>query len=185
MADCRLRTEGGDQRPLVALQIAQSLDDVETAGRRDGRADGVALPEAKLQLQPAAGREARGRLCDEGADLVQAVVAAAVERGIRLVIADVGAEFPTWRLAGTDGELSEADAEQLAACHLGLPAIADATIIPVERSGYTLVPLDMHYVKGRIKLEVGLAKGKKQHDKRESERERDWQRQRQRLSRTP
>jgi SsrA-binding protein len=59
----------------------------------------------------------------------------------------------------------------------------DRLIGAVERAGYTLVPLDMHYVKGRIKLEVGLAKGKKQHDKRESERERDWQRQRQRLLR--
>jgi SsrA-binding protein len=59
----------------------------------------------------------------------------------------------------------------------------DRLIGAVERSGYTLVPLDMHYVRGRIKLEIGLAKGKKQHDKRESERERDWQRQRQRLLR--
>ncbi len=59
----------------------------------------------------------------------------------------------------------------------------DRLIGAVERSGYTLVPLDMHYVGGRIKLEIGLAKGKKQHDKRESERERDWQRQRQRLLR--
>lgn len=53
----------------------------------------------------------------------------------------------------------------------------------VERSGYTLVPLDLHYAKGRIKLEVGLAKGKKQHDKREAEKARDWQRERQRLLR--
>ena len=59
----------------------------------------------------------------------------------------------------------------------------DRLIGAVERSGYTLVPLDMHYSKGRIKLEIGLAKGKKQHDKRESEKERDWQRQRQRLLR--
>jgi SsrA-binding protein len=44
----------------------------------------------------------------------------------------------------------------------------------VERAGYTLVPLDMHFVKGRIKLEIGLAKGKRQHDKRESEKEREW-----------
>jgi SsrA-binding protein len=49
----------------------------------------------------------------------------------------------------------------------------------VERAGYTLVPLNLHYAKGRIKCEVGLAKGKKQHDKRETERERDWQRQQQ------
>ena len=60
----------------------------------------------------------------------------------------------------------------------------DRLIGAVERSGYTLIPLDMHYKKGRIKLEIGLAKGKKQHDKRESEKERDWQRQRQRLLRT-
>lgn len=53
----------------------------------------------------------------------------------------------------------------------------------VERAGYTLVPLDMHYTKGRIKVEIGLAKGKKQHDKRESEKEREWQREKQRLLR--
>lgn len=51
----------------------------------------------------------------------------------------------------------------------------------VERAGYTLVPLDMHYVKGRVKLEIGLAKGKKQHDKRTAEKEREWQREKQRL----
>jgi SsrA-binding protein len=53
----------------------------------------------------------------------------------------------------------------------------------VERSGYTLVPLDMHFVRGRIKLEIGLAKGKKQHDKREAEKEKDWQREKHRLLR--
>ncbi len=53
----------------------------------------------------------------------------------------------------------------------------------VERAGFTLVPLDMHYTRGRIKLEIGLAKGKKQHDKRESEKEREWQREKQRLMR--
>ncbi len=46
----------------------------------------------------------------------------------------------------------------------------------VERAGYTLVPLDMHFSKGRIKLQIGLAKGKKQHDKREAEKEKDWKR---------
>ena len=51
----------------------------------------------------------------------------------------------------------------------------------VERAGYTLVPLDMHYLRGRIKLEIGLAKGKKLHDKRQAEKERDWQREKQRL----
>ena len=53
----------------------------------------------------------------------------------------------------------------------------------VERAGYTLVPLDMHYLKGRIKLEIGLAKGKKQHDKREDEKKKDWDREKQRLMR--
>ena len=46
----------------------------------------------------------------------------------------------------------------------------------VERAGYTLVPLDLHFKGGRIKVQIGLAKGKKQHDKRESEKERDWER---------
>jgi SsrA-binding protein len=53
----------------------------------------------------------------------------------------------------------------------------------VERAGYTLVPLNLHYTKGRIKLDIGLAKGKKQHDKREAEKDRDWQREKQRLMR--
>ena len=53
----------------------------------------------------------------------------------------------------------------------------------VERSGYTLVPVNLHFAKGRIKAEIGLAKGKKQHDKREAEKERDWQREKQRLLR--
>lgn len=46
----------------------------------------------------------------------------------------------------------------------------------VERAGYTLVPLDMHYTRGRIKLQIGLAKGKKQYDKRDAEKEKDWKR---------
>jgi len=54
----------------------------------------------------------------------------------------------------------------------------------VERAGYTLVPLDMHYTRGRVKLEVGLAKGKKQHDKREAEKDKDWKREQQRLMRS-
>ena len=53
----------------------------------------------------------------------------------------------------------------------------------VEQKGYTLVPLNLHYTKGRVKLEIGLAKGKKQHDKRETEKERDWQREQQQLLR--
>ncbi|MDR2626187.1 MAG: SsrA-binding protein SmpB [Zoogloeaceae bacterium] len=53
----------------------------------------------------------------------------------------------------------------------------------VERAGYTLVPLDLHYTHGRIKAEIGLAKGKKQYDKREDEKEKDWTREKQRLLR--
>ncbi len=53
----------------------------------------------------------------------------------------------------------------------------------VERAGFTLVPLNMHYKQGRIKLEIGLAKGKKQHDKREDEKKKDWEREKQRLMR--
>jgi len=53
----------------------------------------------------------------------------------------------------------------------------------VERAGYTLIPLNLHFSKGRIKLEIGLAKGKKQYDKRDAEKKRDWQREQQRLLR--
>jgi SsrA-binding protein len=51
----------------------------------------------------------------------------------------------------------------------------------VERSGYTLVPIDLHFSKGRIKLEIGLAKGKRQFEKRDATREKDWKREQQRL----
>ena len=54
----------------------------------------------------------------------------------------------------------------------------------VERAGYTLVPLNLHFVRGKIKLEIGLAKGKKQHDKRATEKDREWQREQQRVLRT-
>jgi SsrA-binding protein len=53
----------------------------------------------------------------------------------------------------------------------------------VERKGYTIVPLDLHWKGGRAKLEMGLAKGKKQHDKRATEKDRDWQRDKARLLR--
>ena len=53
----------------------------------------------------------------------------------------------------------------------------------VEQRGYTLVPLDLHYSKGRVKLQIGLAKGKKQYDKRDAEKDRDWQREQQRIMR--
>jgi SsrA-binding protein len=50
----------------------------------------------------------------------------------------------------------------------------------VERAGFALVPIDLHFTRGRIKLEIGLAKGKKQHDKRDDQLEKDSKREAQR-----
>jgi SsrA-binding protein len=57
----------------------------------------------------------------------------------------------------------------------------DRLVGAVERKGVALVPLDLHWHRGRAKLTVGMARGKKQHDKRASARERDWQRQKARI----
>ena len=57
----------------------------------------------------------------------------------------------------------------------------DRLVGAVERKGYALVPLDLHWHKGRAKLAIGLAKGKKQHDKRAADKDRDWQRQKARI----
>ena len=54
----------------------------------------------------------------------------------------------------------------------------------VERSGFTLVPLDMHFKGSYIKCEIGLAKGKKQYDKRATEKEKDWNREKNRIMRS-
>ncbi|MEJ2552553.1 MAG: SsrA-binding protein SmpB [Gammaproteobacteria bacterium] len=51
----------------------------------------------------------------------------------------------------------------------------------VERKGYTLVPLKLYWKRGRAKIEIGLAKGKKTHDKRAAEKDRDWKREKERL----
>jgi SsrA-binding protein len=59
----------------------------------------------------------------------------------------------------------------------------DKLVGAVEREGYTLVPLELFWKAGRAKLRIGLAKGKKQHDKRSSEKDRDWERDRARLMR--
>ena len=59
----------------------------------------------------------------------------------------------------------------------------DKLIGKVERDGYALVPLDLHYAKGRIKASIGLARGKKQYDKRETEKKRDWDREKAQLMR--
>ena len=57
----------------------------------------------------------------------------------------------------------------------------DHLVGAVERRGYTLVPLELYWKDGRAKLSLGLAKGKKQHDKRATEKDRDWQRNRNRI----
>ena len=57
----------------------------------------------------------------------------------------------------------------------------DKLIGAVDRKGYTLVPLSLYWSKGRAKLSVGLAKGKKEHDKRADSKERDWNREKQRI----
>ena len=59
----------------------------------------------------------------------------------------------------------------------------DHLIGAVERRGFTLVPLELYWVHGRAKLQLGLAKGKKQHDKRATEKDRDWVRDKARLLR--
>lgn len=53
----------------------------------------------------------------------------------------------------------------------------------VEQRGYTLIPLNLHYAKGRIKLEIALARGKLKHDKRAAERDKEWNRDKQRILR--
>jgi SsrA-binding protein len=60
----------------------------------------------------------------------------------------------------------------------------DKLIGQTERAGYTLVPTAMYWKRGRAKLEIGLAKGKKLHDKRASEKDKDWQREKERLFKT-
>ena len=57
----------------------------------------------------------------------------------------------------------------------------DSLIGSVERKGHTIVPLAMYWKNGKAKLEIGLARGKKQHDKRADSRDRDWQREKGRL----
>ena len=59
----------------------------------------------------------------------------------------------------------------------------DRLVGAVEREGYTIVPLELYWKQGRAKVRIGLAKGKKQHDKRATEKDRDWQRDKARVLR--
>jgi SsrA-binding protein len=60
----------------------------------------------------------------------------------------------------------------------------DQLIGAVERKGYTLVPIAMYWKGNKVKVEIGLARGKQEHDKRNTEKERDWQREKQRTMRS-
>ncbi|WP_243043049.1 SsrA-binding protein SmpB [Dyella sedimenti] len=59
----------------------------------------------------------------------------------------------------------------------------DQLIGSIERKGYTLIPMAMYWKGNKVKVDVGLAKGKQAHDKRDAEKERDWQREKQRTMR--
>lgn len=89
----------------------------------------------------------------------------------------IGAHFSPLTTASTHIQTEPTRARKLLLHRQELDRLTGA----VERKGYTLVPLNLHWFKGRAKLEVGLAKGKKQHDKRAADKDRDWQRQKQRI----
>jgi len=89
----------------------------------------------------------------------------------------VGAHFAPLKTVSTHITANPTRARKLLMHRLEL----DRLIGKVERKGNTLVPLDLHWCKGRAKLEIGLAKGKKQHDKRAANKDRDWQRQKARI----
>ena len=60
----------------------------------------------------------------------------------------------------------------------------DTLVGAVERKGYTLIPMALYWKGNKVKVEIGLAKGKQAHDKRDAEKERDWQREKQRTMRS-
>ena len=89
----------------------------------------------------------------------------------------VGAHFAPLKTVSTHIHADPTRARKLLLHRLELDRLTGQ----VERKGFTLVPLDLHWSKGRAKLNIGLAKGKKQHDKRASKKERDWERQKARI----
>jgi len=91
----------------------------------------------------------------------------------------IGAHFSPLPAASTHITPDPVRTRKLLLHHSELQGLIGA----VERRGYTLVPLELYWKSGRAKLQVGLAKGKKQHDKRAVEKERDWQRDKARLLR--
>ena len=89
----------------------------------------------------------------------------------------VGAHFAPLKTVSTHIKADPTRSRKLLMHRLEL----DRLIGKVERKGNTLVPLDLHWIKGRAKLTIGLAKGKKQHDKRASKKDADWARQKARI----
>ena len=89
----------------------------------------------------------------------------------------VGAHFAPLRSTSTHVKADPARDRKLLLHRYELDRLTGA----VERKGYALVPLDLHWHKGRAKLSIGLGKGKKQHDKRADRKDRDWQRQKERI----
>ena len=89
----------------------------------------------------------------------------------------IGAHFSPLNTASTHTRADPTRSRKL----LLQRAELDRLVGAVERKGFTLVPLNLHWSKGRAKLDIGLAKGKKQHDKRAASKDRDWQRQKERI----
>jgi SsrA-binding protein len=89
----------------------------------------------------------------------------------------VGAHFSPLKTASTHIKADPTRARKLLMHRHELDRLTGA----VERKGYALIPLDLHWHKGRAKLSIGLGKGKKQHDKRSDRKDRDWQRQKERI----
>ena len=89
----------------------------------------------------------------------------------------VGAHFSPLNTASTHTKADPTRSRKLLLQRYELDRLVGA----VERKGFALVPLNLHWSKGRAKLEIGLAKGKKQHDKRATSKDRDWQRQKERI----
>jgi len=116
---------------------------------------------------------------------VKAIRAGRAQISDAYVIVDEGA---LWLLGGHISPLSAASTHVKADPARTRKLLMNAEEIrrlvgKVEQRGHTLIPLDLHYSKGRIKLQIALAKGKLKHDKRASEREKEWQREKTRLLR--
>jgi len=89
----------------------------------------------------------------------------------------IGAHFSPLNTASTHTKADPTRSRKLLLQRYQLDRLVGA----VERKGFALIPLNLHWSKGRAKLEIGLAKGKKQHDKRATSKDRDWQRQKERI----